>query len=345
MANKNLEDEISARAKTTNNVLKFGIEYIDDALRGIYPDDLVLVGAPSGMGKTQLCCNIAKANLKDGRKVHYIALEASEFEIERRLKFQIVMSHYYGDPNRPNLGKISYPDWLLGKYLFELSDYEVSGAKEFEQKYQNLYLYYKQDKFGIQELIESVIYASKETDLIIIDHVHYFDLEDDNENRGMKEIAKTVRSLCIEEKKPIVLVAHLRKRDKNNEELVAGLDEFHGSSDLTKIATKVITFSGGPPDKDGRYETYFRIPKSRIDGVVSRFSGKELFDPKTGGYVSGVYDIGWAAQQRKSGFQCIEDKFYPDWGRDSLHNQARNRSSSGHSVAQRSESFSLPYKD
>lgn len=225
----------------------------------------------------------------------------------------MVVEAFFADPKRPVLDqKINFPDWLLGRWRTELLPYELEVNQKFAETFKNLFLYYKQDKFGVPELIESVLSCSSETDLIIIDHVHYFDFDDDNENRALKEIAKTVRMLALEESKPIILVAHLRKRDRYNDELVAGLDEFHGSSDLCKIATKVITFTAGRQTTDGNYETFFRLPKNRIDGSVIRFIGRSLYNPKRGGYEPG-YKIGWSNQSRKEGFGEIERSILPPW--------------------------------
>lgn len=294
--------------------MRFGIDFLDDALRGIFPDDLILLGAPSGVGKTQLCCNIALSNIEDGRNVHYIALEAGQFEIERRLKYPLVMERFYADPNRPRLGQsVSYPDWLMGKFSRELAPYEDDAAKFFESAYKNLHLYYKQERYGIGDMIQSVHYCAADTDLILIDHVHYFDFDDDNENRAMKEIAKNVRQLALEEQRPIILVAHLRKRDKQNDDLVAGLEEFHGSSDLFKIATKVITVSPGKMTESGLVETFFRCPKNRIDGSVTRFSARELYNLKTGGYERNRYQLGWSEQKRSKGFAGLDTNLYPSW--------------------------------
>lgn len=308
--------EYDARVAGRSEALSFGVEFLDDALRGICHDDLILLGAPSGVGKTQLCCNIALANLENGKRVHYIALEASQYEIDRRLKYPLVAERYFADPHRPRLpAKLNYPDWLLGRFVDELRDYELSAAAFFEKAYRGLFVHYKGDKFGVHELTDAVISSADKTDLIIIDHVHYFDFDDDNENRAMKTIAKTVRTLAIEEQKPIVVVAHLRKRDRQNESLCADMEEFHGSSDLFKIATKVVTFSPGRATSEGTYETFFRVPKNRIDGGVTRFLAREFFSPQRGGYDRGKYQIGWAEQRRSQGFESIDYSLWPEWSR------------------------------
>lgn len=309
-------EEYNQRKLMPKKIMSFGVDFLDDALRGILPDDLILLGAPSGAGKTQLCCNIAYANLLDGKKVHYIALEASQYEIERRLKYPLLAERYYADPNRIKLEtKLNFTDWMIGAYGDQLSIYEDEVADYFHKAYDNLYLYYKDQIFNTETLIESVLYCSSDTDLILIDHVHYFDFDDTNENRAIKEIAKTVRTLAIDEQKPIILVAHLRKRDRGNEELVSGLDEFHGSSDLYKIATRVITIAPGGKSPDGNFETYFRIPKNRLDGGVTRFIAKEFYNPKKGSYERSKYQIGSSNQNRKTGFSSIEQTDFPEWAR------------------------------
>jgi hypothetical protein len=176
-------------------------------------------------------------------------------------------------------------------------------------------VFYKQSKFGVAELLKEIALCSEETDLIIVDHVHYFDFEDDNENRAIKNLAKIVRQVAIDEGKPIVLISHLRKRDRANSDLVAGLDEFHGSSDLYKIATKVITMAPGGVNAEGEYETFFRMPKNRYGGGVSRYLTKEFFSPKEGCYVPNKYKVGWASLKVGDDFEEISIDQQPEWSR------------------------------
>lgn len=308
-------DERESRRAYGKSRLKFGIDFLDDALRGILEDDLLLIGAGSGVGKTQFCCNLAMINMLEGKKIHYIALEAGEFEIERRLKYPLVMERFFADPDRPKIDKVSYADWVLGDAIDELAEYEESADKFFDSAFRDLFLFYKQDSFGLAHLREAILSCSTDTSLVIVDHVHYFDFDDDNENRAMKDLAKAVRQLALGERKPIVLIAHLRKRDRGNDDLVPGLEEFHGSSDLYKIATKVITMSSGRPIGDGLYETFFRIPKNRLDGGVTRYAAREFFNQRTGGYEKGKYSLCWAEQKRSTNFGEIAREQYPKWAR------------------------------
>lgn len=305
--------ETSLREVRMKHILKFGVPFLDDALRGILKTDLILLGAPSGVGKTALCCNIALANIENGKRVHYIALEAEECEIEARLKFPLIAERFFSDPNRPRLeDKFNFTDWYLGKYTGYFAEYEKIINEYFEKAFRNLFTFYKGEKFGIEQFVHAVMNASIDTDLIIVDHVHYFDIEDENENKGIKKIAAMARTLALENEKPIILVAHLRKRDKGNMDLVADLEEFQGASDLYKIATRVITFSSGPYTESKEYITYFRVPKNRFDGGVTRFVGKLAYSPQEGKYRN-EYQIGQSNIKRGEVFEEVNIGLRPSW--------------------------------
>lgn len=306
-------EEIKTRQGNREGILTFGIDYLDDACAGILRNDLVLIGAGSGAGKTQVCCNVARANVERGKRVHFIALEAEYAEIERRIKYQIFARKFFEDANRPNL-TISFQNWMLGDYIKSCEQYEADAASEFANNYAGLFTFYKQSKFDISDMIAKVVECADETDLIIIDHVHYFDYDDDNENRSVKEIAKTARVLTLEQGKPIILVSHLRKRDRGSQDLVPGLEEFHGSSDLYKIATKAITIAPGQWSPEGKYETLFRVVKNRFEGSVTRNIASCNYLIREGRYEKG-YRLGDANQKRDDGFSELDFHLHPTWSR------------------------------
>lgn len=304
-------DEVNARRTYREGILSFGIEYLDHAMEGILKNDLILIGAGSGAGKTQTCCNIALANVQAGKRVHYIALEAEALEIERRIKYQLFAKHFFADSNRPKI-EISFQKWMLGDFFDSCVAYEALAAQEFIDKFPTLFTYYKVDKFDVNDMIATILECASETDLIILDHVHYMDFDDDNENKAVKVIAKTARSLALEQGVPIILVSHMRKADRHNQAFAPALEEFHGSSDLYKIATKAITLGPGAMTADGTIETYIRIVKNRFDGSVTRFLAKAFYNSKQGRYEK-KYHVGNAYQTRDQLFQSISYDLYPKW--------------------------------
>lgn len=311
-----VQNEALKRRGARQRLRPLGIAYLDDALIGIADDDLVLIGAPSGIGKTQLCCNIALKNLEAGKRIHFMALEASEFEIERRLKYQLVAHQFFTDKDRPSLGgaRMSYDRWLMGDFMEPLSAYEKIADEFMAKAYEHLFVYYKESDFTVTHLTEAILSEASRSDLFIVDHAHFFDFDDENENRALKKLAKTLRDLVLEQGVPVVLVAHLRKRDRHNDELVPGMDEFHGSSDLTKIATRVVTIAPGGRTEDGTYETFFRVAKNRLNGGTNRFIGRVFFDPRRNTYEP-AYKVGDARLNRKDGFQELDFSLQPEWAR------------------------------
>ena len=69
--------EASGRKNLRDGILSFGVQFLDDAMLGILKNDLILVGAASGGGKTQFCCNVALANVA---KVKELGEKAKYFD-------------------------------------------------------------------------------------------------------------------------------------------------------------------------------------------------------------------------------------------------------------------------
>lgn len=294
----------------SDNALSFGVNFLDKALLGINQHDLVLVGAPSGMGKTGFVTNLALTNVLNNKRVHVMALEAYQGEIEDRIRFKMFAEHFYKDPMREPFANVTFRDFIHGKINHHLANYREQIAQDM-QKLVNLKTLYRQKDFTVDSFKKQAFLIAPETDLIIIDHLHYFDIEDDNENKGMKEIVKTIKWISDFIEKPIILVAHLRKRDRKFPELAAGMDEFHGSSDITKIATKIITMGKGDMITPSRCETYLRIPKNRIDGSVTFYVAKLLFDFKRNQY-DPAYTLG-KLENMGSKFTPLTEEQIPKW--------------------------------
>ena len=106
--------ERTERQRHAVQLLPFHVGFLDDYFRGILPHDLILIGADTGAGKTDLVSAIARRNAQDGRNVHIIALEAEPLEIERRTKFAYI-AWQAAERKNTNLDRINYVDWYLGR--------------------------------------------------------------------------------------------------------------------------------------------------------------------------------------------------------------------------------------
>jgi len=312
-------EERASRAATADRILEFGISFLDHAYGGIFPDDLILVGAPTGKGKTATTVGTAMHNAKRGKAVHVIALEAARYEWVRRIKYPIIQRLVY-ENRRTNMAlyrACNYLDWYAGKLDGALGRYEVAATEEIQRDYRSLFCRYKgADKFDKDTLRQSIEDIADETDITIVDHLHYVDTDDPNENRGTKLIVQTVRDVQNRLGKPVILVVHIRKADRGRKkpQLVPGLDDIHGSSDSSKISTKAVLLSPAYEENQPHwylYPTFLDAAKCRTSGDRARWTALALWNMHTGQYEP-EYEIGQLVQDRTV-FQRAEPKQIPRW--------------------------------
>lgn len=299
-------------------MLNYFVPLLDDYLRGILPNDLVLIGAPTGAGKTDLAMNIAASNADAGRWVHYFALEAEKRELERRAKYSLLVRKLY-EHKHPQRESMNYTDWLIGKCEPICGDFNRDVDQQILERLSRLRTYYRDVKFTAEDLQHDILEVYQDSSLIVIDHLHYIDLDsDENENKALGETVKTIRDVSLRIGVPIILVAHLRKRDFRMKQLVATLDDFHGSSNVVKIATQVITIeraTGLESDKWWKSPTYMSILKDRRSGVPGLVALCD-FDRRTKAY-SGRYTLGRVSGDEWSEIARNET---PTWA---LHHEPR----------------------
>lgn len=251
--------------------------FLDDYMRQINPHDLILIGARTGAGKTELARTIAASNAASGKRVHVFALEAEENEFEMRTKFTVLSDlvfRYRIDVP----GGFNYPDWYCGRLESFVKDLDDEATDIISAYYGTLHTYYKGSRFSPEDMRKMFLAVQDQTDLIILDHLHYVDIDDENENRGFKQAVQTIRDIAIAIGRPVILVVHLRKADLHVKGLVPVMDDVHGSSDTGKISTNAVMLApathtqlsaaGYSPPK-GIASTFFGISKYRVGGATN----------------------------------------------------------------------------
>lgn len=283
-----LQGERAERIADGQRKVPFNVSFLDDVCRGILPSDLVLVGARTGAGKTALATIIAQQAALQGRRVFFFALEAENREIERRLKYRLLVERMEesGVPDYL-LARMNYLDWRLGFVDDIAGKYESAIDELIGKSYASLRTFYRRAKvFDNRELGRRLDEIREQADLVVLDHLHYVDADDDNENRAVGKIVKTVRDSALSSRKPVVVVAHLRKRDRGRVQLVPDEDDFHGTSNIGKIATRVVTIA---PVLNARTEssrfalTFMAVRKDRPNSEP-RWVSVLTFDRRTFGY-------------------------------------------------------------
>lgn len=312
-AEERLKGEKAERLVQGERLLSYGVKFLDDALLGIMMNDLIVIGAKLGAGKTQLATAIALSVARGGNPAHYFALEAEDKEIERRIKFGRLYDRYC---KAGNSARLRYSDWRVGRLEKTFAPFEKEVEEEMGGLVKNLHtLYRTAGDFNLKALERQLMQVVGKTRLIVIDHLHYIDTEDKEENVAYKATMKIIRDIVLRFGVPVVVIAHLRKNQSyRTAPLVNSYEDFHGTSDVPKIATTAIML--GPaddvvPDASYLWPTYMNVVKSRMEGGVKRYTALLNFDARSGLYQP-QYDLGRLNAARDEWEALPPDKL-PPW--------------------------------
>ena len=264
----------------------FGVSYLDKKLNCIQKNDLILVGARSGAGKSSLAQIMAIHNNRLGKKVSLFSLENfAGDDFMQRLYYE-----YMKETGDYSIHQRAFTsgNMALSKNAMEVAIYET------EKYFDNLEIIPRQKDFNLdalkKELVKAVVERGKE--LIILDHLDYIDKDNQNESdvSHVSEIMRTIRNLQDAFGVAVIAFSHLRKPPTSMKErpAVPSIDEFIGSSNKVKEATAVIMFA--PDDKgnmttagSSRRFTWCCIRKLRQGGIDNK-SARLIFNTRTGLY-------------------------------------------------------------
>lgn len=316
------ERENVIRIDRSKSVLSFGVKFLDRALEGISRKDLILVGSPTGCGKSELVAHIAAHNAYRGRRVLFFALEAEECEIESRIKYKVAVEHFLraGGHQNEAVNRLSYRKYYYGRLAPEFDLYIKAAERQLLERLKTLTTIYREREFMVDDLQRYLLMLKDRTDLVVIDHLNYFDFDEkndkQNENKAVTDIVKKIRDLALISGLPIILVAHIKKQDKRFKSLIPEIEDFHGTSNISKIATKAILLAPDPglPDNPKRIATYFRVAKFRVDSSSTRYIARCEFNTLRNRYEDD-FDLGHLVDQGKT-FQAIENQeLLPEWAK------------------------------
>ncbi len=310
--------ERERRLALAGRKLTFGISFLDAALGGIMPNDVVLLGAKTNRGKTQAASICAQANAIKGKRVHFFALEAERDEIERRAKFSVlfeaVKAGVVATRQYDKLDRMNYLDWYAGELEDITGPLESMAQAIVDKRFATMHTFYRTQDFYASHFEKAVREVENDTDLIVLDHLQYVDSPEPNENKAYKEIVKRIRDMAIVFSKPIMVVAHLRKGERKNAALVPNEDDFYGSSDVPKMATKAFIIAEDRATDTGDpclWSTFIAPVKCRLESARTRYIGRVNFDIRSGRYVDD-FEVGNIVGDR---FEITDTRKLPRWAR------------------------------
>lgn len=299
------EERKQRESLDSSKLCTYGLSCLDDSLKFIMPNDLVVIGADSGYGKSELAIKIAINNVKNGKKVALYFLEGGEHEAMSRIKWRLICDEFFStDEYKYRRIDLDYVSWKTNtnpkmQYLKEIEDkvlsrlltewkdrfwfYEIENGIDINNLVSSLYEFHSLEK-AIKETPFSKG-SGLDLDLIVIDHLQYFELTNEgSEIQETTRILKEVNKITTIFNTPVILVSHLRK--KNKDRGLPDQEDFYGTSNTAKIASVAITIASDTSSHEfskNIFPTYFRIVKSRI-GIRSNYCMKINFDMNTRNY-------------------------------------------------------------
>lgn len=280
-----LHDANELRKANIKRVMPYNVSYLDDELLGIHPNDIIIIMAATGAGKTTLGSLLASHAARAGRSVAFFALEAYQNEIELRDLYRTVVT----------LAKEQkvYQPWMtqqrwIKEGIAELEPFVEPCIQFLQKKLATLHTFYRSTSFNKEDIRREFLALKDKADLIVLDHIHYVDTDGPNENAELKNIIKAIRDCGQQLDIPVIVIAHIRKRgsNSNKKQMLPTVDDLHGTSDISKMATAIIAVS---PARDEEFRsddpefanTFMAVIKDRIGGdkgyaALMRFSLTEM---------------------------------------------------------------------
>jgi hypothetical protein len=303
--------------------IPFGIKLLDDAMGCITQTDLLLLSGLSGHGKTQIAMHLAEKVAEKKKRVTFFSLESFKREVESRMIYGMLANKFFENRKynlQDQLTHISYRRWLhkedktekaLGKYYDEV----YATHQDTYSKHLN-FIYRDHSQFTVKDFENFFRVHAPESDLVIVDHLNYFDSHDEKKGEWavQKEIIKRIRDCVLLEKTPVLLLTHVKKKDGKEGKLLPDMDDIYGSSDVFKIATKSLMIGQDFTDYDPRTSsTYIRIHKDRYGDALGRYIFKLKYDIAKRSY-NPEYLVGKIMREKgKEIFELLESSRLPDW--------------------------------
>ncbi len=248
---KDLWDLVSSN--DVNDSIDYPYPGLNSKTMGIRKGEIVCITAGSGIGKSQVCREIAYHMLLQDKKVGYIALEESN--------------------KRTALGFISlYLNRPIHLQNVEVNDEDLKDGFENTLGTGNLYFYDHWGSMDVEHLLSKIRYMVRGLgcEYIILDHISIVvsGMEGGDERRMIDNAMTKLRSLTEEVQCGMILVSHLRRPsgDKGHEDgAKTSLAQLRGSHSLGQLSDIVLGCERNQQGEDPDV-TKVRVLKNRWTG-------------------------------------------------------------------------------
>lgn len=280
-------DELAAECFSELNQLLtcgFGIPYLDDALLGMSPGEITLLGAKSGGGKTEAATQIvlAQQNIDRGKakRVLYFAMDHERGEIEKRVLWRLIVDQakLCREP-RFNGIQLRYASWRKGLYRDLVRDYEKDASLYLKHLFalSETKFLYRKGEMNAKDVADLISGSAKDFNLYVIDHFHALIGLDKVEQQS--EAITLISRAAEKAERPVLILGQFRKNSAvNNKCPLPMMEDFSGSSQLIYQPHNIVVMGPKPADDSGKFETYFHVVKARAASDAKPFVGIHSFD-------------------------------------------------------------------
>lgn len=211
------------------------ISSLDYLQNGFLFDRVTLIASSTDSGKSTFASQILKNAMIQGYNCFAFFGEDGGAEARDRLYRQ------YIPYDKENFEYIPYcqngKKTCCGEFFLK-HDKFVEANNFFNNK---LYLFNNNlpaDKIGILATFEEAR-IKHNCKIFLLDNVEMFDLDTENENKGVKEICVALRQYAITKKVHIIIISHIRKTERGV--FRPNIFDVKGTNSLTNMAKNILT--------------------------------------------------------------------------------------------------------
>lgn len=239
--------------------IKTGIKKLDNLLRGGLPQgSITLITGKAGEGKSVFASMIMLEALEQGHKVFAYSGELPDWAFKA-----IAMQQAGGSHNYKYETKDGYEGYTLSDQNKQLVDNWFKGKIKL---FDDSIAAEEDETVALVPLIEEAIKRDG-VDFILVDNLMTaLELDPsaetnkyDRQSTFVKRLARIARTYNV----VLVLVAHMRKNNRNNN----GNDEVAGSSDISNLASITLMYEKG--EKLNPDQRLLKVWKNRLFGYVN----------------------------------------------------------------------------
>lgn len=222
IADATLEIENSWK-NSSDYSLYTGIYDLDSMICGLHKQELTIIGARPGVGKTTLALQIAEKIARNDKNVLFVSLEMSDNQLIQKMIARTGNVKSY----RMRMGTIEDEDWTkISNAIGKLSDLKFNTNSKI-RTIQKL------------ELEARKLKNRGKLDLLIIDYIQLLKSKDKFNSREQEvaDISRRLKLMSLELDIPVVALCQLNRNASNNEPSLSDLRE---SGSLEQDADNVI---------------------------------------------------------------------------------------------------------